>query len=157
MDTGFNTINKALRKGKDEGLFPLVSAEFLYPKLEIEGSIKTDMSAENRVINRGEVIVGFAPFFGFKITLDLLTALTRFLGPYGHVVNTARTVAATKEEAVKAGEDGAYVILKLELTFSFGIHGFYEFKPTITAGFRQRAAKLRFTGKLWGIPILRPG
>lgn len=157
MDTGFNTINKALRKGKDEGLFPLVSAEFLYPKLEIEGSIKTDMSAENRVINRGEVIVGFAPFFGFKITLDLLTALTRFLGPYGHVVNTARTVAATKEEAVKAGEDGAYVILKLELTFSFGIHGFYEFKTDDNGRFSSADREVEIHGEITGDAHIEAG
>lgn len=150
VDNGFNTINKALQKGKNNQTFPLVSAELLFPKLEIEGSIKTDMSAENRVINRGEVIVGFAPFFGFKITLDLITALTRFLKKYGAIITVIRTAAATKEEAVKNGENGVYAVSKVDLTFSFGIHGFYEFKTDDNGWFSSAGREVEIHGEITG-------
>ncbi|MGJ3351873.1 hypothetical protein AAZR23_20765, partial [Morganella sp. Je.2.23] len=41
IDNGFNIINGALQTGKDNQKFPLISAAFCYPKLEITGGVKT--------------------------------------------------------------------------------------------------------------------
>ncbi|MDH0357038.1 hypothetical protein [Morganella sp. GD04133] len=152
IDKGFNMLNSALQKGKNNQIFPLVSAEFCYPKLEITGGVKTVQSdtAGVGVITEGNISVGFAPFFGFKITLDLLTALSRFLGPYGHVVNTVRTAAAAQEDTFKEGGDGVYAILKLELIFSFGVHGGYKFKTNDYGKFKSDGRSIGLQGEIVG-------
>ncbi|MEY0004134.1 hypothetical protein AB7W62_18495 [Morganella morganii] len=150
IDNGFNIINGALQTGKDNQKFPLISAEFCYPKLEITGGVKTVLSDTAGVITEGNISVGFAPFFGFKITVDLLTALTRFLGAYGHVISTAREAAAAQEDAVREGEDGVYVILKLELMFSFGVHGEYKFKTDDRGDFKSDGRRVGLQGEIIG-------
>lgn len=158
IDNGFNTINNMLKKGKgaDAG-YPLVSTKFRYPILEIEGGIKTHQSESNGVITQGNVSVGFAPLFGFNITVDLLTAFIAFLGPAGRAINTARIAAGKQAEAVKDGEDGAYLIVKLDLTFSFGIHGDFKFKTDDYGKFVSDGRNISLEGEIIGDACIEGG
>ena len=158
IDNGFNTINNMLKKGKgaDAG-YPLVSTKFRYPILEIEGAIKTHQSESNGVITQGNVSVGFAPLFGFNITVDLLTAFIAFLGPAGRAINTARIAAKKQAEAVKDGEDGAYLTVKLDLTFSFGIHGNFKFKTDDYGKFVSDGRDIGLEGEIIGDACIEGG
>ncbi|MBP6082014.1 MAG: hypothetical protein KA732_12155 [Providencia sp.] len=147
IERGFNTVNNMLQKGGKSN-YPLVSVEFSYPVLNIEGGIKTHLSQNNGVITQGNVSVGFAPLFGFQITVDLLTFFATYMG-MSFIVDKARAYA-DNAEAVKDGDDGAYAVLKLELMFSFGLHGKFKFKTDDEGKFVSDGREMTLPGELIG-------
>ncbi|UPS63995.1 hypothetical protein [Providencia rettgeri] len=155
IDTAFNKINSVLSSG-NRVQYPLVSTEFCYPVLKIEGGIKTHQSSNYGVITQGNVSVGFAPLFGFQITVDLLTAFAT----YAHVdfvVNNAREFLEKNEEAVKEGNEGAYAKMVLELTFSCGLHGNFKFKTDDEGEFESDGRDIEIQGELIGNAHLEAG
>ncbi|MGJ3352968.1 hypothetical protein [Providencia sp. Je.9.19] len=155
IDTAFNKINSVLSSGNSIQ-YPLVSTEFCYPVLNIEGGIKTHQSSNYGVITQGNVSVGFAPLFGFQITVDLLTAFAT----YAHVdfvVNNAREFLEKNEETVKEGSEGAYAKMVLELTFSCGLHGNFKFKTDDEGKFESDGRDIEIQGELIGNAHLEAG
>lgn len=155
IDTAFNKINSALSSG-NRVQYPLVSTEFCYPILKIEGGIKTHQSSNHAVITQGNVSVGFTPLFGFQITVDLLTAFAT----YAHVdfvVSNAREFLEKYEDSVKEGSEGAYAKMVLELTFSCGLHGNFKFKTDDEGEFESDGRDIEIQGELIGNAHLEAG
>lgn len=155
IDMAFDKISSVLSSG-NKVKYPIVKTEFCYPTLNINGGIKTHQSSDYGVITQGNVSVGFAPLFGFQITLDLLTVFAA----YAHIdfiVSDLRASLEEKKEEVEEGKEGYYATMELTLTFSFGLHGNFNFKTNDEGNFESDGRSIKLQGELIGKAHLEAG
>lgn len=116
---GIGAITECLSKNKDKGAkHNLLSAEMKFPKLSIKGGGElTEDDKTSTLYMQGSVAIGFTPFTGIEIKLDLLQAFAAWYG-MSEFTDIVRQQMEKGEDAVNNGENGAYLGVKFELIAS---------------------------------------
>ncbi|NRN27652.1 hypothetical protein [Photorhabdus heterorhabditis] len=107
-------VNKVLSDGKKPDEIKLLSAEILYPVINLHGEGALCQSATNQLYFKRKGSIKAAPLFGIALRLDVIQMFANYY-KLDMLVATIREHGQEREQEVKRGKDGAYLGVQLDL------------------------------------------
>lgn len=142
--------------GKDKDAFPILDFQLIKPEMSIKGKNDLILSKEKKLISRLTCDVGLDPLIGLKIKLDLLqTFISLFAARQG--LTKGREVLAADEKKVKKGEDGAYLVAKVDVVLELASKFTFAFKTDDTGDWGYISPVLGVNVKVSGMASLESG
>ncbi|EJH7007328.1 hypothetical protein QEA29_004520 [Salmonella enterica] len=115
---GINAITGGLSENKKGEKHQILSAEIKFPELSIKGGGElTEDDKTHELYMQGSVAVGFTPFIGIEIKLDLLQAFAAWYG-MAEFTSIVRAQMEKGKDLVDNGDNGAYLGIKFDLIMS---------------------------------------
>ena len=149
-------VNSVSKSSKEKDAFPVLGFELIKPEMSIKGKNELVLSKEKKLISRLSCDVGLDPLIGLKIKLDLLQSfISLFPARYG--VTKTREVLAADEKNVKKGEDGAFLIAKIDIVLEVASKFTFSFKTDDTGDWGYISPVLGFNVKVSGTASLEGG
>ncbi|OBU11186.1 hypothetical protein [Morganella psychrotolerans] len=149
-------VSSVSKSDKENDAFPILSFELIKPEMSVKGKNDLVLSKEKKLISRLTCDVGLDPMIGLKIQLDLLQSfISLFPARYG--VTKAREVLAADEKKVKKGEDGAFLLAKINIVLELASKFTFSFKTDDTGDWGYVSPVLGFNVKVIGTASLESG
>lgn len=149
-------VGSVADSGKDKDAFPILDFQLIKPEMGIKGKNDLILSKEKKLISRLTCDVGLDPLIGLKIKLDLLqTFISLFAARQG--LTKGRKVLAADEKKVKKGEDGAYLVAKVDVVLELASKFTFAFKTDDTGDWGYISPVLGVNVKVSGMASLEGG
>lgn len=100
--------------------YELAKFELVYPTIKISGSREIALSKKNEIISKCEFYMRGDPFFGLKLTFDMIQAFAAYFA-INSIVTVIREKGTQSEKTVQKGEDGAFIGAQLDLIFDISL------------------------------------
>lgn len=100
--------------------YELSKFELVYPVIKISGEREVALNKQNEIVPKCDFYMRGDPFFGFKLTFDMIQAFAAYYG-INTIVSVIREQGTKNEEDVQKGKDGAFLGVQLDIIFDLSL------------------------------------